>query len=58
MAQYKGQVKWFNNAKGFGFLGREEGPDLRGTSPSKRETKSSLTSFRARRVPRPIKSPV
>ena len=28
MAQYKGQVKWFNNAKGFGFLGRENGPDV------------------------------
>ncbi|MFC6645079.1 cold-shock protein [Granulicella cerasi] len=28
MAQYKGTVKWFNNAKGFGFLGRTEGPDV------------------------------
>lgn len=28
MSQYKGQVKWFNNAKGFGFLGREDGPDV------------------------------
>jgi len=28
LAQYKGTVKWFNNAKGFGFLGREDGADV------------------------------
>src|ERR1039458_4029461 len=28
VAQHKGIVKCFNNAKGYGFIGREDGPDV------------------------------
>jgi CspA family cold shock protein len=23
-----GRIKWFNNSKGYGFIGREDGPDV------------------------------
>ena len=28
MAQYKGKVKWFNNAKGYGYKTLKEGDDV------------------------------
>ncbi|MGA2963068.1 MAG: cold shock domain-containing protein [Candidatus Korobacteraceae bacterium] len=28
MSRLKGTVKWFNNAKGFGFIGHDGGPDV------------------------------
>ena len=28
MGQFRGTVKWFNNAKGYGFLSHEAGPDV------------------------------
>ena len=28
VSRIRGKVKWFNNAKGFGFIGREDGADV------------------------------
>ena len=28
MARVQGKVKWFNNSKGYGFIGQDSGPDV------------------------------
>lgn len=60
-----GTVKWFNDAKGFGFITPESGPDLfvhfrsiqaRASSPSRKASASRSSPRRARRACRPTRS--
>jgi 'Cold-shock' DNA-binding domain len=62
VAEHKGKVKWFNNAKSYGLIGREDGPQMysstirqfnrMGAKRSRKAARSSSTSSQVRKVRR------
>jgi CspA family cold shock protein len=61
----EGRIKWFNNSKGFGFIGCENGPDVfvlysgivgDGFRPLKEGTLSGSRSCKDQKVHRPSMS--